>query len=493
MFDAAILWSVLLLPAIAGTTAAVWPWRRGAVGWMVVATVASAAMEGATAVAVWQGGRSITTAGGWLFADGLSAFHLAVMAIVFTLCGLYSLVYFSPRGDGHPLAPHPARRFAALWLGAQAAMTLLLVSNNLGLMWVGMESTTLLTAFLVSLHPTKVSLEATWKYLMICSVGIAFAFMGTLIAAAAVPEAGRAIAGGLLWTVMMREASHLDPTLMRIAFVFLAVGYGTKAGLAPMHNWLPDAHSQAPGPVSAMFSSFMLNAALFCILRYLPITRAATGTAFASHLLVFFGVASIVIAAAFILSQSDAKRLLAYCSVEHLGIICLAFGLGPLGAFAGLFHTLNHAVCKSLAFFSVARLGQRYGSHDMTILRGALRANRVWGIGLLASFLALIGVAPFAILMSELALVRAAVHAAAWLPLVVFLGGGTLIFITMLRRAIHMTMGAVPQGVAIAHDGRTASLVVWLPILLLLTLGLWMPQPLRTALQQAAAVVGGTP
>jgi len=487
-----LLWSLLLLPAIAGAAAAVWPWRRGAIGWMVATTVAGAGLELAVALAVGYAGRPLTAAGGWLFADSLSAFHLGVMAIVFALSGLYAVVYFAADG-GHPLTPREARRFAALWLGSQTSMTLILVSNNLGLMWVGMESTTLLTAFLISLHPTKVSLEAMWKYLIICSVGIAFAFMGTLIAAAAVPATGRTLAGGLLWTAMVRDATHLDPTLMRIAFVFLIVGYGTKTGLAPMHSWLPDAHSQAPGPVSAMFSGFMLNAALFCILRYLPITDAATGTAFASHLLVLFGVVSIVVSAAFILSQHDAKRLLAYHSVEHLGIITLGFGLGPLGAFAALFHTLNHAVCKSLAFFSVARLGQRYGSHEMAMIRGALHADRVWGIGLLASMLALIGVAPFAIFMSELQLVRAAVHQAAWVPLILFLGGGTIIFVSALDHVIHMVMGRPPEGMAIAHEGLTANLVVWLPVLLLLSLGLWMPQSLLTALHQAVAVVGGHP
>ncbi len=492
MSSATLLWSLLLVPAIAGAVAAVWPWRRGAIAWMGVATVAGASLELATAIAVGHADTPLTTASGWLFADGLSAFHLGVMAIVFALCGLYAVVYFGADG-GHPLTPRAARRFAALWLGAQTAMTLILVSNNLGIMWVGMESTTLLTAFLISLHPTKVSLEAMWKYLIICFVGIAFAFMGTLIAAAAVGAQSRALAGGLLWTTMVRDAAHLDPTLMRIAFVFLLVGYGTKTGLAPMHSWLPDAHSQAPGPVSAMFSGFMLNAALFCILRYLPITDAATGSAFASHLLVLFGVLSIVVSAAFILSQHDAKRLLAYHSVEHLGIICLGFGLGPLGAFAALFHTLNHAVCKSLAFFSVARLGQRYGSHEMATIRGALHTDRVWGIGLLASMLALIGVAPFAIFMSELQLVSAAVHQAAWIPLVLFLGGGTIIFVSALDHVIHMVMGVRPEGMAAAREGITANLVVGLPILLLLALGLWMPQPLRNTLHQAVAVVGVQP
>src|SRR5262249_19777858 len=287
------------------------------------------------------------------------------------------------------LARITARRFGALWLGAEAAMLLVLISDNLGVMWVGMEATTLLTAFLISLHPSGLSLEAMWKYLIICSIGIAFAFMGTLLAAAAI-RSGSAAAEALFWTRFAAADTTLDPTLMKFAFLFVLVGYGTKAGLAPLHSWLPDAHSQAPAPVSAMFSGFLLNTALYCILRYIPLVGHALGGALVENLLVFFGGFSILVAAAFIVFQRDAKRLLAYSSVEHLGIITLGFGLGPLGSFAALFHMLNHSLSKSLAFFAVGQLGQRYGTHDMSVLTGALRADRIWGLGLLGSILALI-------------------------------------------------------------------------------------------------------
>lgn len=492
MSDTALLWWACLAPALAALVVALWPGKRGAMAFMVAATVTSALLQGALAVAVWRAGRPLTAASGWLYADALSAFHLGMTAITFILSGLFCTIYFGAHG-GYVLPPRVARNFAALWLGSQASMAMILVSNNLGIMWVGMEATSLLTAFLVSVRPSKASLEAMWKYLMICSVGIAFAFMGTLIAAAAVPSEGRALAGGLLWTEMAASAGHLDPTLMRIAFVFLLVGYGTKAGLAPMHSWLPDAYTEAPGPVSAMSSGCILNAAIFCILRYLPIVRGATHSPFAANLMVLLGVSSIVIAASFILSQRDAKRLLAYCSVEHVGIICLGFGLGPLGAFAALFHSLNHAVSKSLAFFSVARLSQGYRSHEMASIRGALRANRVWGVGLLASILALIGAAPFALFISEIALVRALVHAAAWPVLVITLGGTSIIFIAMLARVIGMAMGEPPEGLERHREGLTALIVVGAPLLLLLTLGVWMPAGLRLALDQAVAVVGVQP
>jgi len=230
----------------------------------------------------------------WLHVDALSAFHLVVLGLVFVLCSLFAGVYFLNERRVHAFTRRIARRFGSLWLGSLAAMALVLASNSLGIMWVGMEATTLLTAFLISMHPDRFSLEAMWKYLVICSVGIAFAFMGTLLAAAAVRGSDLA-GGGLLWTELATQGVVLDPVLMKFAFAFLVVGYGAKAGLAPIHSWLPDAHSQAPAPVSAMFSGFLLNTALYCIVRYLPLVSRATGDGFAEHVLLVFGVLSVLV------------------------------------------------------------------------------------------------------------------------------------------------------------------------------------------------------
>src|ERR1700704_184991 len=314
--------------------------------------VAVSAVEMALASNIWAavltGSGVVTAAEQWFYIDAFSAFHIVVLVLVFLLSSAFAGVYFTNHAE-HAFAPPVARRFGALWLGSLSAMMLVLVSNNLGIMWVGMEATTLLSAFLISLHPTRLSLEAMWKYLIICSVGIAFAFIGTIFAAASVQTAGGIPADALFWTRLASATGHLDPLLMKFAFIFILVGYGTKTGLAPIHSWLPDAHSQAPTPVSAMFSGFLLNAALYCIMRFVPPARHALGADFADGLLIFFGTLSILVAAGFIVFQSDAERLLAYHSVEHLGIITLGFGLGPLGTFAALFHTLNHSVCKSLA------------------------------------------------------------------------------------------------------------------------------------------------
>ena len=216
----------------------------------------------------------------------------------------------------------------------------------------------------------------------------------------------------MLWTALRDAGARLDPKLAKLGFIFLLVGYGTKVGLAPMHTWLPDAHSQAPAPVSSIFSAGMLSTVLYCLMRYQPVVDAATGgAAFTSRLLCLFGAVSMIIAAAFILFQRDVKRMLAYCSVEHMGIVAIGLGLGGLGVFAALFHTLNHSLAKSTSFFSAGRLGQMAGSNQMMRLRGITRLSPLWGTGLALSLLALIGVVPSAIFMSELLIVKAAIDA----------------------------------------------------------------------------------
>ncbi len=460
--------------------------------WILAMTVAVSAIElGFSAYlssAVLADG-FVTAADNWFYVDAFSAFHLIVLSLVFLLCSLFAQVYFAEEHGDHLFSRPVARRFGALWLGSLTAMVLVLVSNNLGIMWVGMEATTLLSAFLISLHPSRLSLEAMWKYLLICSVGIAFAFIGTIFAAASV-QGGAAPADALLWTRLAAPEAHLDPTLMKFAFVFILVGYGTKTGLAPIHSWLPDAHSQAPAPVSAMFSGFLLNTALYCIVRYVPLARNAVGGAFVDGLLIFFGASSILVAAGFIVFQRDAKRFLAYSSVEHLGIITLGFGLGPLGSFAALFHMLNHSLSKSLAFFAVGRFGQQYGSHDMGVMSGALRADRLWGLALLGSILSLIGAAPFAIFMSEYQLLRAAVGGGAWVVLALFLASGAIVFVSALRHLIDMAFGDVKSAIAAAGHPKSALVIVASVMGLLLFLGLWMPPWLADMIGRAADATG---
>lgn len=440
-------------------------------------------------------GGTISAAGGWFVIDALSAYHLAIMLAVFVLSSVYAQSYFQMEIDSGAFSLPLARQYGALWLGSQAAMTVVLVSNNLGIMWVGMEATTLLTAFLIYIRRTAHALEAMWKYLMICSVGIAFAFIGTLLLAASAKGLHLEASQALLWTRLMQSSASLDAHLLKMAFLFVLVGYGTKAGLAPMHNWLPDAHSQAPAPVSALFSGFMLNAGLYCIMRYSALLQASPALAdWSGGLLRLLGLISILVAAVFILFQHDGKRLLAYHSVEHLGIIALGLGLGGLGRFAALFHALNHSLCKSVGFFCMGRLGQIYGTNDLRRISGAAQSDPVWGNGLFFSFLALLGAAPFAIFLSELLIVKAALDEKSISSLVVFLAGTSIIFISALRHAITATMGEPPPASrAERRTGYAEAAIVVLPLTALLVLGLWMPEPLRGILENAASIIGPRP
>jgi hydrogenase-4 component F len=428
--------------------------------------------------------------GGLFYVDALSAYHLCVMSIVFVASSIYGCHYFMREVNSGHVKRRSIRQYAGLWCGALAAMTLVLISNNLGIMWVGIEATTLFTAFLICIPVKPASLEAMWKYLMICSIGVAFAFLGTLMVAASASGLHLSLSETLLWTKLRNGAVSLNPMLLKAGFLCLLVGYGTKAGLAPMHSWLPDAHSQAPAPVSALFSGFMLSAALYCVMRYIPIVEATAGLAgWGPQLLVLFGIISILVAAAFIIFQRDVKRLLAYSSVEHIGIIALGLGLGGIGIFAALFHTLNHSICKTLSFFAAGRLGQTYGTHDMTKMSGSLRSTSVWGAGLFGGLLVLIGVAPFAIFMSEFQVLKAAIDRGAVLTLILFLAGIGIVFVGVLRHAIGMAWGEPSPVSEPESAGKLETLLVLGPLAILLVLGLWMPSLLMDILKQAASVL----
>ncbi len=450
-----------------------------------------------TAVAVEAASRALSggpleAGSGWLLLDALSAYHLCVMALVFALSTSFAYGYFGREVDAGKLPPRIARRFGVLWAGALFSMTLVLTSNNLGVMWAGVELTTLSTAFLIRLHVTRASLEATWKYLVICSVGVALAFLGVVFMAA---SARGVLPGGdepTMWRSLLAVSGQLDPGLAKAGFLFVLVGFGTKAGLAPMHTWLPDAHSQAPAPVSAVFSGSLLNAALYCIMRYLPIVEGATGrSGWALSLLVVFGLGSVLVAAAFIVFQRDVKRLLAYSSVEHIGIITLGLGLGPAGTFAALFHVLNHSASKSVAFFAAGRLSEAYGGTEIARLRGAARAVPLWGGALVASLASLMGAAPFAIFVSEFLVLQAAAASGAWAVVGLLVLGLGVVFAGALTHLMGIGWGeplAVPKA---ARAGPGEAALVIAPLVALVVLGVFMPAPLRDALEQAARVVGG--
>jgi len=429
---------------------------------------------------------------GMFLLDALSVLHLLVCLCVYAVALPSARIYLHAEIRHGLFTLRQCRIFASLWMLALGSMLLVILSNNLAIMWAAMEATTLLTAFLIITHATRESLEAMWKYIMICSVGVALAFLGVVFitaAARALPLAPREM---LMWTQMVAHGNLLQAPFVKAGFILLLVGFGTKAGLAPMHNWLPDAHSQAPAPVSAVFSGFMLNAALYCILRYLPIAEISGGhNGWASSLLTGFGLTSVGIAAVFILFQKNLKRLLAYSSIEHIGIMSFGLGLGGMGTTAAFFHMLNHALIKPLAFHVAGRMGTLFRSLDIPGMAGALRTLPLYAATLLVAVLALLGMAPFATFTSKFYIIMAACTTAKWWLSLLFIIFLCIIFVGFLRHLMTVVWGDQTE-----HVSPEIPVIAWpermllvLPLCALLVLGLWMPEPLGNLLAQATDIV----
>jgi hydrogenase-4 component F len=370
------------------------------------------------------------------------------------------------------------------------------VSHHFGLLWVAVEATTLASAPLIYHHRHTRSLEATWKYLLVCSVGIALALLGNffLAVAAARPAGSERIP--LILSELLLEGRSLHLPWLKAAFLFFLVGYGTKMGLAPLHTWLPDAHSEAPSAVSALLSGALLNCAFLGILRGAQVCAAAGQGAFAQDLLVLFGLLSMGVAGIFILGQPDYKRLLAYSSVEHMGILSLGVGLGGAGAAGSFLHALNHSLAKAMLFLLAGNVLWAYRTKAAANVRGLTRSLPFTGILWVAGFLAITGTPPFGLFLSEMAILKAALDGGRILVAVLYLAFLALIFVGMATVFLRMAQGAPPEGLR-DRDGRPVrdSFFMILPpavlCLLALALGLYVPPGLQAAIAEAARVVGG--
>ena len=450
-----------------------------------LSAVATLGTGAAVVAQVWSG--AVLTAAGDLFrVDALSALMIAIITFLGAIASLYAVGYMRAELDDAHLSR--VRLFFALFHLFVFTMLVAVTTDNLGVMWIAIEGTTLATVFLVNLRHTRTSLEAAYKYLILSSVGIALAFIGTAL----VYYAGAAKAGEIAvnWSALRAAAGSLNPEVVRLAFVFIVVGYGTKAGLAPMHTWLPDAHSEAPAPISALMSGVLLNVGLYAMIRFKAVVDVAVGSEFAGRLFVGMGMLSLAVAAAFLVRQRNYKRMLAYSSVEHVGIICLGLGFGGYwGNFGALLHVVNHALAKSLLFILSGNILLKYHSAEIHEVRGLLRAAPWTGALFLAGMFALIGLPPFAPFISEFIIFRAGLQSHPWaaaaaviLLLVVF--GG------MLASVNQMLYGEPPANLA-----RGDAMRVWLaPIAanfaLLLVLGLTLPSPFVAALGQVLKVLG---
>jgi len=476
-------------PLAAAAAALFFGWCR-AVAWASVAASA-AILTCAVIVAVRTTDGASLVAGGVLRADALTAVMLLVIGAVSIIATWAGVSYIDEElASGHTDAKG-ARLYAVLVQLFLAAMVLAVLASNLGVLWAAIEATTIVTAFLVGHRRTPAALEATWKYVMICSVGIALAYLGTILVYYAGREAGIDSHGSLEWTQLVAHAGELDPGVMRLAFALLVLGFGTKAGLVPLHSWLPDAHSQAPAPVSALMSGVLLSVAVYALLRYHVIAVAALNPTFVRALLLTVALASLVLAASLLLAQRDYKRLLAYSSIEHMGLVVVGVAVGtPLAVAALLLHILGHGIGKAVLFCGSGQILAATGTTQISGVRGLLMRRPVLGATFALGLAALLGLPPFSLFASELGLARAGVQAGlGWViafTMVILL----VVFVAITVRTAPMLFGSnsdpvdsPPPRTAVA----TAPLVTALVALALLGVFAW---PLGQLLHTAAEIAG---
>ncbi len=435
----------------------------------------------------------VAFASGLLYVDALSALVFLIVGLVGFSALLYSIDYMGRDGSPHPTPVPRLRRYYAFVLLFLLTMYLVLEADNLGLLWIALEATTLVSALLVAHYGTRRAQEASWKYLILCSAGLAFALFGTLLLYLASVRTLGASASGLDWTTLLAAAPRLDPGLVRLALIFLFVGYGTKAGLAPLHTWLPDAHSEAPTPVSALLSGALLNCAMYALIRIDALTRPLPGFDLNSALFLVFGLLSVFLAALFLYTQRDLKRLLAYSSVENMGIISLglAFG-GAIGVFGSLLQMLNHATTKAALFLLGGSLAVAAGTKDLEKIQGTLAALPATGLLLLVSGLAIAGVPPFSLFSSEFLIVSAGFSGGDPVAAALLLTALGLVFGGLLIQLLRVLLGAPhhPFGPPLRATVGL-SLAVGVLVAFAVGLGLVLPDPLLHLLRAAARVVTG--
>jgi hydrogenase-4 component F len=423
------------------------------------------------ALQVYREGGSIAGSA-YFFVDYLNISLVVLTTLVSTTTAVFSRRYMRVEREHGRVGHWRMRFYHAMFQLFIFAMLIALVTNNFGVLWISMELATLATVLLVSLYRTPTAIEAAWKYFILCGVGIAQALFGTVLLYFAAERVLGAGGNALLWTNLSRVSGQLDPTVMRLSFVFLMVGYGTKAGLVPLHNWLPDAHSEGPTPVSAVLSGLLLNIALYALIRCKALVDGSLGSGFAGNIMMGFGLLSLLTAAFSMLRQKDIKRLFAYSSIEHMGIATFAFGLGgPIATFGGVLHMIVHSLAKSATFFSVGHAAQMHGTQEMAQIRGLIRGNPSVGWGLFLGVMALAGMPPFGIFSSEFLILTATMKDAPLLAPILLLGLAVA-FAALFRKVQPMVAGLIPHG---QQPLTAANIPVFLHLALVLLMGIYLP------------------
>jgi hydrogenase-4 component F len=400
---------------------------------------------------------------------------------------VFSLSYIGHELESGRLTPPFVRFYHAMYQVLMFAMNLALIANNIGLMWVAIELATLTTVLMVGIYRTHEALEAAWKYFILGSVGIALALFGTiLVYMAARPVVGEGL-DAMVWTVLVKRAGAFDPALLDVAFVFLLLGYGTKVGLAPLHAWLPDAHAEGPTPISAVLSGLLLNVALYALLRFKMLLAVNAAALAPGPLMVTLGLISLVFAAFMLYRRRDIKRLFAYSSIEHMGIITFAFGMGgPLANFAGLLHMTMHSLTKSAIFFAVGHVSQVKGTQRIADMGGLTETHPVLGWGLVLGVVAIAGLPPLGIFMSEFLVVTSTFARAPWLA--VLLVFAILIGLAGLFLRLNTIAFGEPRGPA--AEAKASFVPMFAHLALVFVAGIYMPPHLVAWFQNVAKLLG---
>jgi len=425
--------------------------------------------------------------GTYLLVDDLNKVFIVLTTFVGFTTSVFSASYIGHEIEIGRLTPRFVRFYHAMYQALMFAMNLALVANNIGLMWVAIEMATLTTVLMVGIYRTHEALEAAWKYFILGSVGIALALFGTiLVYMAARPVIGEGV-DAMVWSVLMGRAAQFDPALLNVAFIFLLLGYGTKVGLAPLHAWLPDAHAEGPTPISAVLSGLLLNVALYALLRFKMLLALNPEAIAPGPLMVIMGLISCLFAAFMLYRRRDIKRMFAYSSIEHMGIIVFAFGMGgALANFAGLLHMTMHSLTKSAIFFAVGHIAQVKGTQKIADMGGLTVTNPVLGWGLVLGVVAIAGLPPLGIFMSEFLVVSSTFAREPWLAII--LAFGILVALGGLFLRVNTIAFGEPRGPTAKAEASYVPMFAHLALVFMA--GIYMPAPLVKGFENVARLLG---
>jgi len=478
----------LLVPPIAGLLLAIIPSLRIGTAFNIGASALTFVGSIGVGWTVLNQGVLISP-GGFLYVDAFNVYLLVLTAGVGLSTTLFSGPYMAHEVANGRVGPSRMRLYHAMFQGFLFTMLMALSTNNLGVLWVSLEGATLASVLLVSLYRTPESVEAAWKYFILCGVGIAQALFGTIL----LYFAGEQVLGegnaALSFQSLHEVAGQLDPTVVLLAFVFILVGYGTKAGLVPLHNWLPDAHSEGPTPMSAVLSGLLLNVALYGVVRIKTVVDGANAGAMPGYLMMGFGLLSFLVASLFLHRQRDIKRMFSYSSIEHMGLITFAFGIGhPLATFGALLHMLVHSLTKSAIFVTVGHAAQIAGTQQIEKIRGLIHTQPSVGWGLLIGTVAIAGFPPFGVFTSEFLLLTATMKNWPWLTGALLMGL-VIAFAGLFRNIQPMVFGHAPEG---QKPVKINMMPVYVHLALVLLIGFAIPDVLANWFDQATQLITGT-